>query len=116
MIGVRAFKSKWAFSGVALIALGLGVAAAFLTVSCAGRYQLGNYDFRDRNLAVAVELPLNAKVLTGPSVPGHSKDRIDAVVRRNRRIVKHAEGYALRIRLDTAAASFDVATRVAERA
>jgi hypothetical protein len=82
--------------------------------SCAGRNYLGQYDFQGRSLAVVSDYPPYPEVLTGPYLPEHSGDPLQAIVKAGSRLAKEIEARRIRARLDSASAAFNVGERVEE--
>ena len=92
------------------VALG-GLLAAIIPVltACGPSHHLGEYDFRERTVAVVSEIPSRPDVLTGPHfLDGLSGDPVRDVLRAGARVYREVESRRLRERLDSAATRIDV--------
>lgn len=91
------------------------LAALVVTVGCRGTGRLAEYDFRERTLAVAWDLPPYPEVLTGPYFPGYPETPLHALLRVGSKVAKEIEAARVRPRLDSAVARVDVVGRMADR-
>ncbi len=88
---------------------GLLVAAVSVMAACGPSHRLGEYDFRERTVAVVSEIPTRPDVLTGPHfLDGFSGDPVRDVLRAGARVYREVESHRLRERLDSAATRIDV--------
>jgi len=101
------------FRRVALFSVAL---VAVQSASCRGTGRLSEYEFNQRTLAVRSSIPPHPEVLTGPWFFDWPTDPVRAVIRAGTRIAREVEAAEVRARLDSAAASIDVAGRLAGRA
>ena len=89
--------------------------AAVLSAGCRGTGRLGEYDFRDRTLAIAwVDAP-DPRVLTGPYFLDHPQNPVHLLVAAGTAIAKEVEASKARERLDSATALVDLRGRMGER-
>jgi len=95
-------------SVIALIAL-------VTAVGCAGKHRLGEYDFRDRTLAVVHIAPAHPEVLADISLDVSGENRLESVLRIGSEIAREATLHRARPRLDSAAMTVRVADRMADR-
>lgn len=87
-----------------------------LFTACRGTGRLADYEFAERSLAVRSLIPPHPEVLTGPWFLDWPADPVRAVIRAGTRIAREIEASEVRARLDSAAASIDLAGRLADRA
>ena len=98
-----------------------GVTAVTLLLvlsACASAGRLGDYDFRDRSLAVVMVAPPRPAIFTGstPSIMGDdATPSLEAIITAGSQILKGAEAAKLQERMDEAMADMDVASILADR-
>lgn len=79
------------------------------TAACGPSHRLGEYDFRDRTVAVVSEVPTRPDVLTGSYfIGGITGDPVRDVLRAGARVYREVESRRLRERLESAATRIDV--------
>lgn len=81
--------------------------------ACAHAGRLGEYDFRDRTIAVVAVIPPRPYVDTGPDVDLTGSSLLGAALKVGTSIYKESQAARLRARLDTASVGIDLADRIA---
>ena len=92
----------------------LTVAAALLLTACGGRHHLADYGFAGRSIAVVHFTPPSPELYTGGRDVS-SDNALIAVIEAGSAVAVELESRRARARLDSAATTVDVATRLADR-
>lgn len=86
-----------------------------LLAGCSNKQNLGEYDFRDRTLAVVTIAPPHPEVLTDMDVDVDTSNPLGSVLSAGAEIARQVSASEVRPRLDSAAMNVDVTDRMGER-
>jgi hypothetical protein len=81
--------------------------------ACASSGRIGEYDFRDRTVAVVAVIPPRPYVDTGGDVDLTGMNAVGALLKIGTSVYKESQAGTLRERLDSASTSIDLADRIA---
>lgn len=89
-----------------------GALASTVLLACSSKQRLGEYDYRNRSLAVVSIAPAHPEVLGGAALRLDTDRPLDALLRVGSEIAREVQKHQIRPRLDSAAVAVDVDARL----